>query len=150
MSRLGCVGLQPVGRHSDGGGVTVGDGRARDSGILVDGVGEDGAHDGIWLQSIESQVIEGGTGDFIMVNGRERPTMTAKVREFNGQFYWDENGAPKTLERGRFDWFGLDPNWKEQLGYLAPKEIEKPVVARNRQERVSDRFTSTESGNGVV
>ena len=73
------------------------EGHARDSGILVHGVGEDGAHDGTWLQSIESQVIEGGTGDFIMVNGKELPTMTAKVREFNGQFYWDETGTEKTL-----------------------------------------------------
>src|SRR5215471_12296961 len=46
------------------------EGHARDSGILVHGVGEDGAYQGIWLQSIESQVIEGGTGDFIMVNGK--------------------------------------------------------------------------------
>ena len=49
--------------------------------------------------------------------------MTAKVREFNGQFYWDENGTPKTLERGRFDWFGRDPNWKDQRGYRGPKDI---------------------------
>ena len=126
------------------------EGRARDSGILVHGVGEDGAHDGIWLQSIESQVIEGGTGDFIMVNGRERPTMTAKVREFNGQFYWDENGTPKTLERGRFDWFGRDPNWKDQLGYRGPKDIEKPVGEWNRQEVVADRDTLTNIVNGVV
>src|SRR5579862_5778009 len=34
-------------------------GHARDSGILVHSVGEDGAHDGTWMQSIESQVIEG-------------------------------------------------------------------------------------------
>src|SRR6266481_5140576 len=126
------------------------EGRARDSGILVHGVGEDGAHDGIWLQSIESQVIEGGTGDFIMVNGRERPTMTAKVREFNGQFYWDENGAPKTLERGRFDWFGRDPNWKDQLGYRGRKDIEKPVGEWYRQEVVADRDTITNIVNGVV
>src|SRR2546423_3808905 len=64
------------------------EGRARDSGILVHGIGDDGAHGGIWLQSIESQVIEGGTGDFILVEGNERPTMAAKVREVDGQFYW--------------------------------------------------------------
>ena len=46
--------------------------RARDSGILVHGVGPDGAADGNWLESIESQVIEGGTGDFILVAGSRR------------------------------------------------------------------------------
>jgi hypothetical protein len=126
------------------------EGHARDSGILVHGVGEDGAYQGIWLQSIESQVIEGGAGDFIMVGGKERPTMTAKVREFQGQFYWDENGKEKTLERGRFDWSGRDPNWKDELGYRGPKDVEKPLGEWNRQEVIANRDTLTNIVNGVV
>lgn len=126
------------------------EGKARDSGILVHGVGEDGAYQGIWLQSIESQVIEGGTGDFIMVGGKERPTMTARVRELGGQFYWDKDGTPKTLERGRFDWFGRDPNWKDQLGYRGPKDIEKPLGEWNRQEVIAYQDTLTNIVNGVV
>jgi hypothetical protein len=125
-------------------------GHARDSGILVHGVGEDGAHDGTWLQSIESQVIEGGTGDFIMVAGKERPTMTANVRELNGQNYWDENGKPKTLELGRFDWFGRDPKWTDELGFRGPKDVEKPVGEWNRQEVIADRDTLTNIVNGIV
>src|SRR4051812_19265674 len=34
--------------------------RARDSGILLHCVGEDGAAGGVWLESIECQMIEGG------------------------------------------------------------------------------------------
>jgi Domain of Unknown Function (DUF1080) len=126
------------------------EGHSRDSGILVHGVGDDGAHDGIWLQSIESQIIEGGTGDFIMVEGRERPTMTATVRQLGREFYWDETGKPQTLERGRFDWFGRDPNWKDQLGYRGPKDVEKPVGEWNRQEVIADGATLTNIVNGVV
>jgi hypothetical protein len=126
------------------------EGKARDSGILVHGVGDDGAYQGIWLQSIESQVIEGGAGDFIMVGGKERPTMTARVRELGGQFYWDKDGTPKTLERGRFDWFGRDPNWKDQLGYRGPKDLEKPLGQWNRQEVVAFQDTLTNIVNGVV
>ena len=126
------------------------EGRARDSGILVHGVGEDGAHGGIWLQSIESQVIEGGTGDFILVEGKERPTMTARVRERDGQFYWDENGTEKTMERGRFDWFGRDPDWKDRLGYRGPRDVEKPFGEWNRQEVIARRDTLTNIVNGVV
>jgi hypothetical protein len=59
-------------------------GHARDSGILVHGIGEDGPHQGIWLESIESQIIEGGAGDFIMVAGKGRPSMTANIRELGG------------------------------------------------------------------
>jgi 3-keto-disaccharide hydrolase len=122
----------------------------RDSGILVHGVGEDGAYGGTWLQSIESQVIEGGTGDFIMVGGKERPTMTAKVREFRGQFYWDESGVEKTLERGRFNWFARDPDWKDQLGFRGPKDLDKPVGEWNRQEVIADGDKLTNIVNGVV
>jgi hypothetical protein len=59
-----------ISRWSGNGAVRIlanGRGHARDSGILVHGTGEDGAHGGIWPQSIESQIIEGGAGDFIMV-----------------------------------------------------------------------------------
>jgi hypothetical protein len=55
-------------------------GHARDSGILVHGTGEDGAHGGTWLQSIESQIIEGGAGDFIMVEaGSSAATRIGKI-----------------------------------------------------------------------
>jgi hypothetical protein len=126
------------------------EGHARDSGILVHGVGEDGAHQGIWLQSIESQIIEGGAGDFIMVEGKERPTMTATVRQLGREFYWDEKGTPQTLERGRFDWFGRDPNWKDELGHRGPKDVEKPMGEWNRQEVIADGATLTNIVNGVV
>jgi hypothetical protein len=125
-------------------------GRARDSGILVHGIGEDGAHQGIWLESIESQIIEGGAGDFIMVEGKGRPSMTASVRELAGQPYWDEKGTPKTLDKGRFNWFGRDPNWKDELGYRGPKDVEKPMGEWNRQEVIAAGDTITNIVNGVV
>ena len=38
--------------------------KARDSGILLQSIGEDGAVGGIWMNSLECQLIEGGTGDY--------------------------------------------------------------------------------------
>ncbi|HXJ44299.1 MAG TPA: DUF1080 domain-containing protein [Bryobacteraceae bacterium] len=125
-------------------------GHARDSGILVHGIGEDGAHQGIWLESIESQIIEGGAGDFIMVEGKGRPSMTANVREFEKQPYWDEKGVAKTLDKGRFNWYGRDPKWKDELGYRGPKDVEKPMGEWNRQEVIADGDTITNIVNGVV
>src|SRR3954470_4533860 len=60
------------------GGPTLGERKtkARDSGILIHGRGEDGAYKNTWLESIESQVIEGGYGDFILVGGKNQPTLT--------------------------------------------------------------------------
>lgn len=125
-------------------------GKTRDSGILIHGVGEDGAHEGIWLESIESQIIEGGAGDFILVSGKGRPSMTANVREFGGQPYWDEKGTPKTMDKGRFNWYGRDPKWKDELGYRGPDDVEKPVGEWNRQEVIVAGDTITIIVNGVV
>jgi len=38
---------------------------ARDCGILLHSQGDDGASGGIWMHSIECQIIEGGTGYII-------------------------------------------------------------------------------------
>jgi len=41
--------------------------RARDSGVLVHCIGPDGGYKGTWMASIEAQIIEGGTGDILVV-----------------------------------------------------------------------------------
>ena len=46
--------------------------RARDSGILLHGVGEFNPKQNGWLESYEYQIIEGGTGDMIPVAGAGR------------------------------------------------------------------------------
>src|SRR5207244_7804806 len=53
---------------------------ARDSGILLHCVGEDGAAGGVWMESIECQMIEGGTGDFILVKGQSQARITVPVK----------------------------------------------------------------------
>jgi len=39
---------------------------ARDCGLLLHSQGEDGGSQGIWMRSIECQIIEGGTGDLLL------------------------------------------------------------------------------------
>lgn len=135
------------------GGPTHGirEGKARDSGILVHGVGEDGAASGSWLESIESQVIEGGTGDFILVGGRRQPSMTEEVREApNGELYWQEGGKSVTRQRVRFDWFGRDPEWKDVTGFRGRVQVENPVGEWNRSEVICDGDTVKNILNGKV
>ena len=135
------------------GGPTHGirEGKARDSGILVHGVGEDGAASGNWLESIESQVIEGGTGDFIMVGGKRQPSMTEEVREApNGELYWQEGGKPVTRDRARFDWYGRDPEWKDVSGFRGRQDMEKPTGEWNRSEVICDGDTVKNILNGKV
>ncbi len=135
------------------GGPTHGvrDGKARDSGILVHGVGEDGAASGTWLESIESQVIEGGTGDFILVGGRRQPSLTEEVRKApNGELYWQQGGESVSRDRARFDWYGRDPEWKDVAGFHGREEVEMPLGEWNRSEVICDGDTVKNIHNGKV
>lgn len=101
--------------------------KARDSGILIHGVGEDGAVSGVWLESIESQIIEGGSGDTLFVAGKAKPTGSAKLRELGKEIYWDPNGAATNKITRRVDWWGRSPEWKDELNFRGPQDVEKPV-----------------------
>jgi hypothetical protein len=135
------------------GGKTWGDraAKARDSGILVHAVGEDGAASGTWLESIESQIIEGGAGDFIMVGGKNRPSLTAEARkDAKGETYWHAGAPPMTRDRGRFNWFGRDPAWRDAVNFRGFGDMEKPVGEWNRQEVICDGSSITTILNGIV
>jgi hypothetical protein len=135
------------------GGAAHGDraAKARDSGILVHGVGEDGAASGVWLESIESQIIEGGAGDLLMVAGKRQPWLTARVRPGKGaELYWDETAKPAARDRGRFNWYGRDPEWKDVLGFRGRQDVEAPTGEWNRQEVICDGDTIRNIVNGKV
>ncbi|HEU5115071.1 MAG TPA: DUF1080 domain-containing protein, partial [Isosphaeraceae bacterium] len=125
--------------------------RSRDSGILVHGVGPDGAAGGLWLESIECQIIEGGCGDFILVAGQGRPELTCTVRKgANNQWYFDPSGETVTRNSGRYNWWGRDPEWKDVLGYRGPRDVEKPSGEWNRIEVICDGDSITNLVNGVL
>lgn len=124
---------------------------ARDSGILLHCVGADGAAGGMWMESIECQMIEGGSGDFILVGGKGKPMLTVECRfGSDGQPYFEKGGVPTTREEGRFNWWGRDPNWQDVLGMRGPNDVEKPVGAWNRMEVFCDGGTITNVLNDVV
>ncbi|RPI21052.1 MAG: DUF1080 domain-containing protein [Acidobacteria bacterium] len=124
---------------------------ARDSGILVHGVGADGAAGQCWLESIEHQVIEGGCGDIILVAGANRPSLTVEARSGEDrQLYWKPGDKAVTRDQGRFNWFGRDPQWKDVLGFRGRSDVEKPVGEWNRSEVVCDGSSIVNIVNGVV
>jgi hypothetical protein len=111
--------------------------RARDSGILLHGVGEDGAAGNGWLQSIEYQIIEGGVGDLILVRGKDRPSVTAETRAAGRETYWQAGGTPVTRNTGRIDWYGRDPQWKDVIGFRGAQDVDRPHGQWNRSEIVA-------------
>ncbi|MCP5110318.1 MAG: DUF1080 domain-containing protein [bacterium] len=125
--------------------------RARDSGILVHGTGPDGAAGGRWLEFIEYQIIEGGAGDFILVAGENRPSMTVESRRGpHGQWYRRRGGKPVRMDSGRSSWFARDPEWKDTLGYRGPDDIENPVGEWNTSEVICQGDTIAAIVNGTV
>ena len=126
---------------------------ARDSGVLIHSVGADGAYGGIWMHSIECQLIEGGTGDFIVVgDGSEDFALTCPVAaEKQGSSpVYQPDGTPITVHEGRINWFGRDPGWADQKGYRGGRDLEKPVGEWNRLECVVAGGEITVKLNGVT
>lgn len=126
------------------------EGRARDSGILLHCVGEDGNHNGVWMESIECQLIEGGTGDFIVCKGpKGLARLTAKVAK-RGGLYYDPAGKPMTRKAGRINWSKRDPKWRDKKGFRGRDDVEKPVGEWNTLEVICKGDTITNALNGAV
>ena len=132
--------------------------RSRDSGILLHCQGEDGnsrkGFDGPWPRSVEYQIIEGGTGDLLLVGGYDRgsdvriqPRMTISV--LPGQRVWNPAGTPTEFYDKRIDWQYRDPAWKDVLGFRGSKDVEKPTGEWNRIEAICDGGDVTYFLNGV-
>ena len=112
---------------------------ARDCGLLLHSQGEDGGSQGIWMHSIECQIIEGGTGDFIVVgDGSNDFQITSNVRteKQGGSFLYQPDGQPQTINKDRINWFGRDPEWKDKLGFRGENAVENPVGEWNTLECV--------------
>ena len=125
-------------------------GASRDAGILLNCVGEDGAAYGHWMESIECQIIEGGTGDFLIVGGKNKASLTAETEVIEKQFYFKPGGTVVTRKGGRINWWGRDPKWKDVFGVRGPRDVEKTPGEWNRLEVISDEGKITNILNGVV
>jgi Domain of Unknown Function (DUF1080) len=125
---------------------------ARNSGVMVHCVGPDGGAFASWMASIECQILEGGSGDLLVVPGKgESPSLTSEVlRGEDGQPYYRKGGERKTLRAGRFNWWGRDPGWKDVLWFRGPLDVEKPHGEWNRMEIVCDGDSIAYVLNGVL
>ncbi len=138
--------------------------RTKDSGILLHCQGPDGnsvktadgKFNGPWMHSIECQIIEGGTGDFILVGGHDKDgnavkaKLTATVRKEGRATIYDPKGEPTKFEGGRIDWFGRDSEWKDVLGFRGKYDVESPDGQWTRVECICDGDKITNIVNGKV
>lgn len=125
----------------------------RDSGVLLHSVGEDGGSQGIWMHSIECQIIEGGTGDFIVVgDGSDQFSITCPVapEQQDDTYVFQLGGEPKTIHADRINWYGRDPNWKDVIGFRGERDVEKPLGEWNTLECVADGDSISIFINGIL
>lgn len=127
--------------------------RARDSGVLVHSVGADGGYGGVWMYSIECQMIEGGTGDLLVVgDGTDQYALTSPCAAGTpaDTHVFQPDGQPVTIHGGRINWYGRDPDWKDEKGFRGRQDVENPVGEWNRYECIADGDTITVMLNGTV
>jgi hypothetical protein len=108
---------------------------ARDNGLLIHSQGKDGAFSGNWMYSIECQIIEGGTGDFLVVgDGSDTFSITCPVapEKQGGAYIYQPGGENVTINKGRINWFARDPSWKDVKDFRGSKDVEKPVGKWNK------------------
>ena len=121
-------------------------GRARDAGVFLHSVGPDGnSHDGrgAFCAAVECQVMEGATGDFLLIRGTNAqgaliaPRLTLRARPDRDADGWPfvRLAGPRdtTLERwGRVNWVDKSPAWRDEFGFRGSRDAEKPPGEWNR------------------
>lgn len=140
--------------------------KARNSGVLLHCVGPFGNYTADlkspWMKSVEFEMMEGGSGDIIMVRGCDkeggelvRPELSAKVNE--NDIRWNPDGKKKRFPgtdlkpAGRVWWQHRDAEFEDVLGFRGAKDVEKPIGEWNNVRLVcqGDRLTFFLNGKKV-
>lgn len=122
--------------------------KTKDSGLLIHSRGADGGYGGIWMPSIEVQIIEGGMGDYILVAGNDKDgqpvplSLTCEsARDRDGEVIWKKGGKRETFDlknRKRINWFGRDPDWADKLGFRGKDDIDRAQTEWTRFDVICD------------
>jgi len=131
--------------------------RARDNGLLLHSYGPHGAYGGTWMASIECQLIEGGTGDILVLSpkledGKELITsVTAEIAlDRDKEKIWKKGEPRQVVTKGRINWEKRDVDWADKLDFRGRDDVEKPVGEWNRLEVIAQGDTLRYLLNGVV
>ncbi|HBG40154.1 MAG TPA: DUF1080 domain-containing protein [Porphyromonadaceae bacterium] len=111
--------------------------KARDSGLLLHSTGKNGAYSGTWMYAFECNIIEGGTGDFIVVgDGTDNFSLTGRVapEKQNNSYLHHPYGTLKTIHKGRINWVFRDPEWRDEKNFRGKYDVENNAGDWNRLE----------------
>ena len=94
-------------------------GKTADGGLLFHCIGPEGLYGGIWHLSFECNIIQGRTGDLIVVgNMKDHPTLLRAKAYTDDKGHWVPYPNSMTQVKsligcGRVDNLYYDPNWKD-------------------------------------
>jgi hypothetical protein len=131
--------------------------KSRDSGLLLHCVGPN--EPGPWMTSYELQIIEGGTGDLLVVNATKKDdagnpidlSVTAEMTMQGKQRVYTPGAESSTwVNSGRLNWYGRDPEWKDVAGIRGKNDVESPLGQWTKVECIAKDDTVTYLVNGKV
>jgi hypothetical protein len=131
---------------------------ARDSGLIVHCADPDGSFGNVFMAGIEAQIIEGGTGDFLVLPGKRADgsaipaSLTAETtKDRDGETIWKKGGQrTKFSAVTRINWWGRDPDWNDVLGYRGKQDLDSPGKQWTRLDVICDGGHIVYRVNGAV
>lgn len=132
--------------------------RTRDNGILVHAFGPHGSSGKTWIPSVESNIIEGGMGDLIVITSSKlpdgtvlSPSVTCEIElDRDGEKRWKRGAPRQTITSGRVNWEKRCEDWKDVLGFRGKHDLDAPVGSWNRMEVIAKGDTLQFIFNGQV
>ncbi len=132
-------------------------GKARDNGILVHAHGADGTYGNTWMASIEAQIIEGGTGDLLVLSPKlpdgtilDTSVRSAFTLDRDQEKIWTPGAPLQTVTTGRINWQNRDVDWKDEAGFRGRADVESRVNEWTRLEVIAKGDTLQYIVNGVL
>ena len=116
---------------------------ARDGGILFHSTGKDGVFWEVWMNSFECNIIQGATGDLIVVGDEKRKPgvyrckgrVDPATRGKESQLWSPDGDVVEIVNTGRIRRPDVNPEWKNLMSApLSPNE--KPIGEWNKVEVV--------------
>jgi hypothetical protein len=106
----------------------------RNTGVLLNAIGPDGAAKGLWMTSIECQLAQGCEGDLIVIRGTQADgnpfpgtlaSLTRMAEDKNTR--WDPQGQPTTYSGKQFWSSRHQPFFKEDYDARGKDDVASPV-----------------------
>lgn len=109
------------------------------------------------MASIECQLIEGGTGDILVLSPKlaDGTVLTTSVSceavlDRDKERIWKKGAPRETVTSGRVNWEKRDVDWTDTKDFRGREDVEKPVGEWNRLEVIAKGGTLRYILNGVV